>query len=165
MAVATLIKESNCEKFTSVVALSIAKTGCYSASRPSRAFSEWENDGWKIDVEYFPIVGRLLVAPHIPYLYKIQPSNGPYTSNFRGKQQYLCNSNKAIFDYLIDKIIECQYSLKEKEDLKNFIEKIKGLPCSEPERKKHVLCPKCEINYMLEGEEMCDVCYRNSRGI
>ena len=51
-----------------IVAISIAKTSCYSAPRPSVAFSHWDNDGWKIDVEYYALKKSLLTAPHIPYL-------------------------------------------------------------------------------------------------
>lgn len=91
-----------------IVAISRAKTSCYTYPRPNAAFSEWANDGWRIDVSYHVLNNSFKVAPYIQDLYRIQPINGPYTSAFRGKQQYLCNANKALFDYLLDRILKIQ---------------------------------------------------------
>lgn len=105
-----------------IVAISIAKSRCYSAIRPSASFSEWELNGWKVDTEYLVFPSGITISDHIPELYKIQPSNGPYTASFRGKQQYLCSANKAIFDYIIDNVISVRTSPITQEKLKKFLE-------------------------------------------
>lgn len=105
-----------------IAAIGVAKSACYSSPRPSKAFSEWSNDGWRIDVEYCVLKYGLKVAPYIPELYQIQPENGPYTAAFRGKQQYLCNANEAIFDYLLDRILRLQYKESTKQAILRFLD-------------------------------------------
>lgn len=87
-----------------IVAISVAKDSCYSFARPGASFSEWYKDGWRIDTEYFTLSRPFLVSPHIPYLYSIQPENGPYTAAHRGKQQYLCDVSLDMFGYLMERI-------------------------------------------------------------
>ena len=87
-----------------IVAISVAKDSCFSFARPGASFSEWDKDGWRIDTEYFTLSRPFLVAPHIPYLYGIQPENGPYTAAHRGKQQYLCDVSLDMFGYLMERI-------------------------------------------------------------
>lgn len=104
-----------------IVAVSIARSACYSHRRPSGAFSEWSNDGWMIDVTYHILRKSLKVAPYIPKLYSLQPENGPYTAAYRGKQQYLCNANKSIFDFLLEKIVRLQNGNVAVQALLNFL--------------------------------------------
>lgn len=149
--------------FGHIVAISIAKSFCYSAPRPSLAFSEWSNDGWKIDAEYYILANRFPTSSHISYLYKIQPQNGPFTAALKGKQQYLCNSSKQIFDYLIEKIINYQFLQSERDKIRKFIDtKINTIlldaTTPTPEPIKYIKCPKCELNYMIEGQQMCNSC-------
>lgn len=105
-----------------IAAISIAKSRCYAAMRPSSAFSEWELNGWKIDTEYFVFPSGIKISDHIPDLYDIQPKNGPYTSQFRGKQQYLCSANAAMFDYIIAKVISARTNPVVFKNLNTFLE-------------------------------------------
>ncbi len=103
-----------------IVAISIAKGHCYDFARPGASFLEWDKSGWRIDTEYFPLLQPFHIAKHIPYLYSIQPSNGPYTSAYRGKQQYLCDVSKEMFDFIIAEIFKV-VSPVEKERLANVL--------------------------------------------
>ncbi len=94
--------------FGEIVAISKAETACYSYPRPGRGFEEWDKDGWRIDARYFVLPRPLKTAPFIPKLHRIQPLNGPFTSTGKGKQQYLCNVNAAMFNILIDGIVALQ---------------------------------------------------------
>ena len=87
-----------------IVAISKALGKCYSCKRPSASFEEWDSNGWKIDVEYFHLQRPFDVSLYAEDLYRMQPDNGPFTSAYKGKQQYLCSANKLMFDYIIEKI-------------------------------------------------------------
>ena len=106
-----------------IVAISIAKDGCYSSTRPSSSFSEWDVNGWRIDTEYFTLSRPFLVSPHIPHLYNIQPANGPFTSAYRGKQQYLCDVSKEMVEYILPLIYKALGKI-EAERLAHFLSDI-----------------------------------------
>lgn len=107
---------------SAIVAISRAKTDCYSSPAPSSDFNEWNKNGWRVDLQYF-----LLPTPWIVResdkraMYRIQPVNGPFLSNGSGKQQYLCNVNVPVFEYLIDKILKAQRSEKAREQIRDFL--------------------------------------------
>lgn len=103
-----------------IVAISIAKSSCYSFARPGASFSEWDKDGWRIDTEYFILSRPFLVSPHIPHLYNIQPENGPYTAAHRGKQRYLCTVSLDMFEYLMESIYK-SLSPMESDRLASFL--------------------------------------------
>ena len=88
-----------------IAAIGKAKDHCYSAHRPNGAFSDWDPDGWRIDVEYFRMPIDFDTAEYRKDILRLQPHNGPMRSDGQGKQQYLCNANQAIFDYLMPKIL------------------------------------------------------------
>ena len=107
---------------SAIVAISRAGTDCYSAKNPGPEFGEWDRNGWRVDVQYL-----LLPTPWIVResdkraMYKVQPSNGPFLSNGSGKQQYLCNVNIPVFEYLIDKIQKAQRTEKAREQIRDFL--------------------------------------------
>ena len=98
-----------------IVAISKAKSSCLSAPRPNAAFDEWDSDGWKINVTYYHLNHGLHTAAYGLEIYKIQPNNGPMRSDGCGKQQYLCNVNQTLFDYILSKIF---YQMAEQEKKK-----------------------------------------------
>ena len=104
-----------------IVAISKAQTACYSHLRPGRSFEVWDREGWKIDTRYFVLSRPLKTEPFIPELYRMQPPNGPFTSSYRGKQQYLCNVSPKMFAFLIEKIIELQPAAAERQVLRDFV--------------------------------------------
>lgn len=109
-----------------IVAIGKSQGRCYSAHRPGVAFNVWDSDGWKIDVEYFHLPVHFSTIDYRMAIYRIQPSNGPMRSDGVGKQQYLCNANQAIFDYLMTKILHTMAE-QERKKLLTFMD-VKILP-------------------------------------
>lgn len=126
-----------------IVAISKAETACYSYPRPGRGFEEWDKDGWRIDTRYFALPRPLKTAPFIPELYRVQPPNGPFTAAYRGKQQYLCNVNTAMFNILIDKIVSLQPDLRQA--ILDFVE-CEDAPGPDP-----------DLNTLKEVEDNCTI--------
>ena len=104
-----------------IAAIGKAKDRCYSARRPGIAFEEWDPDGWRIDVEYFLLPVHFDTADCRRDMLRLQPPNGPIRSDGQGKQQYLCNANQAIFDYVMPKILH-PLSIRNQERLLEFID-------------------------------------------
>ena len=105
-----------------IVAISRAITDCYSSTAPSSEFKEWDKNGWRVDTQYLLLSTPWIVRESDKLaMYKIQPANGPYLSNGRGKQQYLCNVNIPVFEYLIDKIQKVQRTEKAREQIRDFL--------------------------------------------
>ena len=108
---------------SAIVAISRVKTNCYSARIPSPSFSEWEGDGWRIDTEYYRLPRPFIVTEYQKVaMYKIQPPNGPFLSNGRGKQQYLCNVSTPLFNYLVDKILAAQTTTRARDEIRKFLD-------------------------------------------
>ena len=107
---------------SAIVAISRARIDCYSATIPSSEFDEWDRNGWRVDVQYLLLPTPWIVRESDKLaMYKVQPSNGPFLSNGRGKQQYLCNVNIPVFEYLIDKIQKAQRTEKAREQIRDFL--------------------------------------------
>ena len=113
-----------------IVAIGKAKDRCYFSRRPGIAFEEWDPDGWKIDVEYFRLPVEFDTAEYRKDILRLQPPNGPIRSDGQGKQQYLCNANQAIFDYIMPKILH-SLTIRNQERLLDFID-IEILPGPTP---------------------------------
>ena len=72
-----------------IVAISVAKSSCYSFARPGASFSEWDKDGWRIDTEYFTLSRPFLVSPPYPI---------PVQHSARKRAIYCCLQRKtAVF--------------------------------------------------------------------
>ena len=104
-----------------IVAIGKAQGYCYSSRRPGIAFEEWDPDGWRINVEYFRLPVHFDTTEYRKDIYKLQPPNGPMRSDGVGKQQYLCNANQAIFDFLMPKILHSLTS-RNQERLLEFLD-------------------------------------------
>jgi hypothetical protein len=140
---------------SAIVAISRARTDCYSATIPSSEFDEWDRNGWRVDVQYL-----LLPTPWIVReidklaMYKVQPSNGPFLSNGRGKQQYLCNVNIPVFEYSIDKIWKAQRTEKAREQIRDFLGCTPPPPPPPPPTKKELQAIEdgCKVDAIIVGE-------------
>ena len=107
---------------SAIVAISRAICDCYSAGIPSSAFKEWNREGWRVDSEYLILrTPWIITSGQKQDMYKIQPANGPFLSTGRGKQQYLCNVNSPLFEYVVDKVLKTQWSKHEVERIEKFI--------------------------------------------
>ncbi len=106
---------------THIVAMSIAKTRCFSCDRPSLAFSDWALDGWKIECDYYVLPSPLSIRTISSELYEIQPSNGPLIASKTGKQQYLCNATKRMLDCILNLYELITYNSGRVEALLSFL--------------------------------------------
>lgn len=89
-----------------VVAISIAKTNCYSALRPEELSADWKREGWRIDTDYL-----ILETPIYPKniwneLQILLPQKyAPFTSNGNGNQGYLFEANIKMCQCILDNIV------------------------------------------------------------
>lgn len=88
-----------------VVAISIAKTDCYSATRPEELVADWKREGWRVDADYFildtPINPKDIwdeLQPLLPVKY------APFTSDGSGNQGYLFEANIKMCQCILDNI-------------------------------------------------------------
>ena len=137
---------------SAIVAISRAKTDCYSATAPNSAFDEWDKNGWRVDAQYL-----LLPIPWIVRegdkraMYRIQPVNGPFLPNGRGKQQYLCNVNVPVFEYLIDKILKAQRSEKAREQIRDFLND--AAPSLPTKKEIQTIEEGCKVDAIVVGKD------------
>jgi hypothetical protein len=140
---------------SAIVAISRARTDCYSATIPSSEFNEWDRNGWRVDVQYLLLPTPWIVRESDKLaMYKVQPSNGPFLSNGRGKQQYLCNVNIPVFEYLIDKIQKAQRTEKAREQIRDFLGCTPPPSPPPPPTKKELQTIEdgCKVDAIIVGE-------------
>ena len=139
---------------SAIVAISRARTDCYSATIPSSEFDEWDRNGWRVDVQYLLLPTPWIVRESDKLaMYKVQPSNGPFLSNGRGKQQYLCNVNIPVFEYLIDKIQKAQRTEKARELIRDFLGCTPPPPPPPPTKKElQTIEDGCKVDAFIVGE-------------
>ena len=136
---------------SAIVAVSRAKTDCYSSTAPNSEFDEWDKNGWRVDAQYLLLPTPWVIRESDKLaMYKIQPSNGPYLSNGHGKQQYLCNVNIPVFEYLIEKIFKAQRTEKAREQIRDFL----GCTTPPPTTKKELQTIEdgCKVDAIIVGE-------------
>ena len=137
---------------SAIVAISRARTDCYSAKNPGPEFGEWDRNGWRVDVQYLRLPTPWIVRESDKLaMYKDQPSNGPFLSNGRGKQQYLCNVNIPVFEYLIDKIQKAQRTEKAREQIRDFLG-CTPPPPPPPKKELQTIEDGCKVDAIIVGE-------------
>lgn len=125
---------------TNIVAISLAKSHCFSSNRPSIAFSEWAEDGWKIECEYFEFPFELSTDSICNMLYDLQPGNGPLIAPKTGKQQYLCNANKEMLDCILNAYVAAVRRSEQVDALLNFLQLQKAVISPlDSDKKDHIL--------------------------
>ena len=137
-----------------IVAIGKSQGRCYSAHRPGVAFNVWDYDGWKIDVEYFHLPVHFSTIDYRMAIYRIQPSNGPMRSDGVGKQQYLCNANQAIFDYIMSPILKSLTGQKQKQ-LIDFLDINVLFDPPNPSPKTEIIneiADGCKVDAIIVGE-------------
>ena len=108
-----------------IVAISIAQTTYYEAQKPlgleKSEHNKWDNDGYKIDTNYFELNTPLGIKGYISSeLFKLQPEN-PYNypfsgrDNGRGNSGYLYNISFEMSHFLMKEIEKTQSESKDKE--------------------------------------------------
>lgn len=88
-----------------IAAISIATSNCYSAKQPDELKRErlWEDDGWRVDVEYIMIKSPIITSDYLDTIIELQPSKyAPF--NIRGGNMgYLYSSNYDLSKFLYEK--------------------------------------------------------------
>ncbi len=88
-----------------VVAVSVAKTDCYAASKPDELVDKWNKDGWKVDLDYFCFDNPIKPKAIWEELKLIQPDKyAPFNKNGNGNQGYLFAANQTICQCILDNI-------------------------------------------------------------
>ena len=82
----------------------------------------------------------------------MQPPNGPFTSSYRGKQQYLCNVNIPVFEYLIDKILKAQRTEKAREQIRAFLGCAPPPPPPPTKKELQTIEDGCKVDAIIVGE-------------
>ena len=139
---------------SAIVAVSRAKSDCYSSRNPGLGFDVWAKEGWRVDAQYLLLDTPWIVLERDKVaMYKIQPSNGPFLPNGRGKQQYLCNVNIPVFEYLIDKIQKAQRTEKAREQIRDFLGCTPPPPPPPPTKNElQTIEDGCKVDAIIVGE-------------
>ena len=88
-----------------VVAISIAKSDCYSAQRPEELVADWKREGWRVDSDYFIIDAPINPKNIWDELQPLLPSKyAPFTSDGSGNQGYLFEANIQMCQCILDNI-------------------------------------------------------------
>lgn len=87
-----------------IASFSIARSDAYSEAIPKELIEEdrWDNDGWKIDTEYFEIPNPIVTSDHMEKILELQPIlNAPFHRGGRGNTGYLYALTKELTVYLM----------------------------------------------------------------
>ncbi len=98
-----------------IVAISIAKRDVYAAKRPSEAFNEWQQEGWRVDSTYILFKKTILTSDFKERLLKLQPQKyAPFNKRGSGNTGYLFEANKSMFEFIIRQTASIQTTEQEK---------------------------------------------------
>ena len=89
---------SFCDTF--IKAIGIARSHAYPATKPDEfgsAGSYWDKIGWRIDVQYFPLVNQISPREYIEVLRDLLPEkHSPLQKNGNGNQMYLASISHGL---------------------------------------------------------------------
>ena len=90
-------------KSSRFVAISIAKSDCYSAPRPNNLSDEWAKDGWRIDTDYFVFPHAIRPVDYVDEMRPLLPEKyGPFDKDGNGNMGYLFACNQELARFLLD---------------------------------------------------------------
>lgn len=99
-----------------IKAISVAKCDCYSANRPIEIVHEWNNDGWRVDTQYYFFRNCLITSDHMRKSQELQPAiDAPFNKIGRGNTGYLFGVTKGMFDYIMQDTYRIQFSQVDKD--------------------------------------------------
>lgn len=106
-----------------IKAISIAKCDCYSANRPVEIVDEWNNDGWRVDTQYYFFKNCLITSDHMKKLRELQPEvYAPFNIRGYGNTGYLFGATKGMFDYIMQETYRIQFSKDDKDYVASLLE-------------------------------------------
>ena len=80
-----------------VVAISLALSNCY---------SDWADDGYKINLEYHEFEVPLKITEHKEYLTAFNSEESAFDFRGIGKRQYMCHISDLHANYILSKLAE-----------------------------------------------------------
>lgn len=94
-------------------AISYAKSNCYEEQQPQELidvtkYTEWNNEGYKVDCEYFDFETPVPVINYKNWLKDNYEPNSAFTINGTGKQQYMCYLADSHAIFLLEESIKLQ---------------------------------------------------------
>ena len=96
-----------------IIAVSIAKADCKDGKQPKELADanttiSWDNDGYRIDTEYYDMDVPLQVTNHKQWLADHYKEGSAFTVKGTGKQQYMCSIDDEQAVYLLENAIKLQ---------------------------------------------------------
>lgn len=96
-----------------IMAVSIAKADCKDGKQPKELADanttiSWDNDGYRIDTEYYDMDVPLQVTNHKQWLSDHYKEGSAFTVKGTGKQQYMCSIDDEQAVYLMENAIKLQ---------------------------------------------------------
>ena len=89
---------------SSIVAVSIATSNGYTATRPEQITDErWDPNGWKVDIDHYELPRPIPFSRFSQKTFELNPDRGPIVQQQNGfgpRQGYLCRINYKVAAYL-----------------------------------------------------------------
>lgn len=92
-----------------IVAISIAKTDCYTARRPTELAIEqlWDDQGLRVDCDYYLLPSTLDTHGIMSDLLKLQPKKyAPFNKSGKGNRVYLFDCSASMASFLLNALIQ-----------------------------------------------------------
>ena len=92
-----------------IVAISIAKTECYTARRPTELAIEqlWDDQGLRVDCDYYLLPSTLDTHGIMSDLLKLQPKKyAPFNKSGKGNRGYLFDCSASMASFLLNALIQ-----------------------------------------------------------
>lgn len=98
-----------------IMAISITKTDCYDSAQPKELIEadtsvQWNNDGYRIDTRYYDFDIPVLTSDFKEWLKAHPQKDSAFTTEGKGKQQYMCSLADEHAIYLIEQAIKVQHN-------------------------------------------------------
>lgn len=109
-----------------IMSISIAKADCKDGKQPRELSNanttvSWNDDGYRIDTEYFDMDVPLKVINHKQWLADHYKEGSAFTIKGTGKQQYMCAIDDEQAVYLLENALKLQTSKSTLETLKGAL--------------------------------------------
>ena len=92
------------QPYSSIVAVSIATSNGYTATRPEQITDErWDPNGWKVDIDHYELPRPIPFSRFSKKAFELNPDRGPvvqHQNSFGPRQGYLCRINYKVAAYL-----------------------------------------------------------------
>ena len=111
-----------------IAAISVAKSNCYTAIQPEEVRNnsggyDWDDNGFRIDTEYFDFSTPILTSNLVPYAKLHHHKDSCFQIDGRLKLRYLCNVVEEDAQYIINEALKTETNADVKAILKKILTK------------------------------------------